>query len=208
MDSRSEHPQSPEHLDNIEVPGFLDPEKKLCANCNKAVPVTPDTWAFKRGGAPLKICKPCWHARKAESAQAALQPKPVTKPTKPKLPVAAGAKDIKAAARLDVAQALKAGARVLNDQAEMVLARVLSYAADPNHPQHWDALKLLTDRILPRKLFEVLGGEAAGVGHLQDKRPQFVVQILPATLDAPAGRVIEGEGRVVEVLPASVERSE
>jgi hypothetical protein len=181
MDPRSE-PQAPESLDTLQP----EPEKQLCANCNQAVPVTPDTWAFKPGGAPLKICKPCWHARKADSALNASRPKPPKKD----LPAKPEASDVKSATKLDVALALKAGARVLNDQAEMVLARLLSYAADPKHPQHWESLKLLAERILPRKLYEELGGTAAG-GQLADKRPQYVIQILPAQPGAPEGRIID-----------------
>jgi hypothetical protein len=194
MELRSEHPQSPESLDTL--PAVPEPEKQLCANCNQAVPVTPDTWAFKPGGAPLKICKPCWHARKADSAQAASRPKSPKKD----LPKKLDSSDVKVATKLDVALALKAGARVLNDQAEMVLARLISYAADPQHPQHWRALELLAERILPRKLYEELGGTAAG-GTLADKRPQYVIQILPAQPNAPEGRIIDGQAQVVDITP-------
>ena len=192
METRSEHPQPPESLDTL--PAAPESEKKLCANCNQEVPVTPDTWAHKPGGTPLKICKACQSARKAESAQAPRPPKKKDRPKKP------DSSDVKSATKLDVALALKAGARVLNDQAEMVLARLLSYAADPTSPHHYDALKLLAERILPRKLYEELGGTAAG-GQLADKRPQYVIQILPAQPGAPEGRVIDGQAQVVETLP-------
>ena len=190
METRSEHPQTPESPDTLEVPAFLEPEKQLCANCNLTVPVTPDTWAFKPGGKPLKICKSCWHARKADSAQA-------PRPQKKDLPKKPESTDVKVATKLDAALALKAGARMLNDQAEMVLARMLSYAADPTSPYHYKALELLAERILPRKLYEELGGNAAG-GQLADKRPQYVIQILPAQPGAP-------EGRVIDITPESPE---
>lgn len=196
MEPRSENPQAPESPDNLEVPFFLESEKQLCANCNQTVPVTPDTWAFRPGGAPLKICKPCWHARKADSAQAQSRPK-LPKKDLLKKPEPS---DVKSATKLDVALALKAGARLLNDQAEMVLARLLSYAADPTSEHHYESLKLLAERILPRKLYEELGGTAAG-GQLADKRPQYVIQILPAQPGAPEGRVIEGQAHIVETVP-------
>lgn len=82
------------------------------------------------------------------------------------------------------------------------MARVLQYANDPEHKHHLWAVQLLAERILPRKLYEELGAAAAGVGSLNDKRPQFVIQVLPATPEAPQGRLIEGESHVVQALPA------
>lgn len=101
-----------------------------------------------------------------------------------------------------MAKALKIGARITNDHAEMVMARVLQYANDPEHRHHIWAVTLLAERILPRKLYEELGGAAAGVGSLNDKRPQFVIQVLPATPEQPQGRLIEGEAVTVAALPA------
>ena len=178
------------------------PPKRTCANCNATVPVVEGSWAFKPGGDPLKICAACWQARKAEShgrrAQATTA-KPKPKPTAPE-----DIKAITAERKLDVAKALKVGAQITNDHAEMVMARVLQYANDPEHKHHLWAVQLLAERILPRKLYEELGAAAAGVGSLNDKRPQFIIQVLPATPEAPVGRLIEGtaEAVTVEALPA------
>jgi hypothetical protein len=66
---------------------------------------------------------------------------------------------------------------------------------------------------MPRKLYEDLGSAAAGAG-LGDKRPQFVIQVLPAqSQEHPApNRIIDvtprpgltppGPVQTVEVLPS------
>jgi hypothetical protein len=169
-------------------------EHRTCHNCNATKPVAAGVWAFKPGGAPLKICFACQQARKADShaqrAMQALQPLATdTKPPAKKEPPADVA-EVKKEAKLDVAKALKIGARITNDHAEMVMARVLQYANDPTHELHKWALELLAERILPRKLYEELGGQAAGVGSLNDKRPMFNINILPAVPGGDTARVI------------------
>ena len=79
----------------------------------------------------------------------------------------------------------------------MVMATVLEYATNRNHELHKWALELLAERILPRKLYEELGGRAAGVGSLNDKRPVFQVNILPANAPGDAARVIDGQHEVI-----------
>ena len=114
-------------------------------------------------------------------------------------------KDVVAANKLDVALALKAGSKVLNQYAPAVMARILEYLEDPESEHHLWALELLAQRILPRKLYEELGGQAAGVGALGDRRPQFTINILPAAA-APAaeeGRVFDGEVKVIDAEQSS-----
>ena len=169
-------------------------EQRTCHNCNEAKPVVPGTWAFKPGGKPLKICFACQQARKADShaqrAFQALQPKPPVAKKEPPADVA----EVKKDAKLDVAKALKVGARITNDHAEMVMAKVLEYATNPEHKHHIWALELLAQRILPRKLYEELGGQAAGVGAINDKRPQFVINVLPAGVPSEQqGRLLNAE---------------
>jgi hypothetical protein len=181
--------------------GTDSPETRTCHNCNTAKPVVTGSWAFKPGGSPLKICLSCQQARKADShAQRAIQShlapssKPLAKKEAP-----ADAVEVKKEARLDVAKALKIGARITNDHAEMVMARVLQYANDPAHELHKWALELLAERILPRKLYEELGGQAAGVGSLNDKRPVFQVNILPATPEQKGRLLGDEDGATVNV---------
>jgi hypothetical protein len=171
------------------------PERRLCSNCHETKPVVPGAWAFKPGGDALQICLVCQTTRKADARAAAEKAK--ASGDKPKTP-----KAIRDDAKLDVAKALKTGAAIANEYVDLVMARVLQYAADPEHKMHGWALQFLAERIMPRKLYEELGGQAAGVGGLNDKRPMYIVQVLPAAPAEPHGRTLEGEVRVVESLPA------
>jgi hypothetical protein len=197
------------------APGPANPqESRTCRKCTETKVVTADTWPYRssRKGQPYQaygqVCLACEKKRKQEyEARRDKIAAMVKAPAAPETDKA-GAK--RKPNRLDVDQALKAGSRVLNEYAPSVLARVLEYADDPYHEHHLWAIELLAQRILPRKLYEELGGQAAGVGSLQDKRPQFQINILPAS-PAPEGRVIPGQAEVetVELLPSpQEERSE
>lgn len=112
------------------------------------------------------------------------------------------AKSAKEQSKLDAALALKLGARALNQIAPSVLARLAQYAEDPDSQYHGMALEFFAQRLAPRKLYEELGGEAAGLGELSQRRPSFVVNINPAVPKSLAGRTVEGEVTTVQVLPA------
>lgn len=156
-------------------------EKRTCTYCSAEKVVTPETWPYRKGrtgtyAAHGARCLECEKKRKAEyesrrdKIAVAIQAPP---PDKDK-------GDKRTKERLDVTAALKAGGHVLNNYAPSVLARLIEYAEDPESEHHQWALELLAQRILPRKLFEELGGQAAGVGALQDKRPQFIVNVVAA----------------------------
>lgn len=204
----------------LAAPGPDNPEaaleRKTCRVCETEKLVSPETWPYrkKRPHSPYKahgaVCKVCDAKRKAdyETRRGKIAEIIADVPADPaKTGTVAKDKQREAVhqSRLDVAAALKAGSRALNDIAPNVLARIIAWAEDDGHEQHVWANEFLANRILPKKLFEELGGEAAGVGSLQDKRPQFVIQVLPAQPTAPVGRVIEGTADTVEVLPAPPE---
>jgi hypothetical protein len=167
--------------------------RHLCRNCNEEKPVTPGSWAFKPGGDPLQICLVCQTLRKAEAkAERQNKPGPDGKPKTPK--------EIRGDAKLDIARALKSGAAIANEYVDLVMARVLQYASDPQHRLHGWALEFLAERVMPRKLYEDLGSQAAGVG-LSDKRPQYIVQVLAAPVQQqPAA---EPAGRIIDVTPVA-----
>lgn len=119
---------------------------------------------------------------------------------KPKTPRA-----IRGDAKLDIAKALKTGANIANEYVDSVMARVLQYASDPEHRLHGWALQFLAERVMPKKLYEDLGSQAAGSG-LGDKRPQFVIQVLPSQSKANEPRIIEAAHTIVEALPASTNK--
>lgn len=180
--------------------------------CNERKIVTPESWPYRKGktgtyGSYGGVCRVCESKRKAEyeakrdKIKALVSDLP-SAPANGDKAVVAQQKTALAQSKLDVAKALKAGSKVLNEYAPAVLARVLEYFEDTEHPQHGWAVTFLAERILPRKLYEELGSQAAGVGQLHDKRPQFVIQVLPAQPSPESGRVVEGEVRAVEVLPA------
>lgn len=172
--------------------------RHVCRNCNEEKPVTPGSWAFKPGGDPLQICLVCQTIRKSEGK--AQREAARTAGDKPQTP-----KEIRGDAKLDIAKALRTGASLANEYVDMVMARVLQYAADPEHRLHGWALQFLAERVMPRKLYEDLGSQAAGAG-LSDKRPQFLIQVLPAQQQQqqePAGRIIDVTPvPSVTVLPA------
>jgi hypothetical protein len=185
-------------------------DTKKCRDCEQTKVVSPETWPYrsKSKGKPYKPhglrCRDCETERKrqyelrrdqivvAEAAEEA-----PAQPTKP------GEKAVDPKpTRLDATKALKTGARALNEHAASVMARVLEYAEDPGHEHHLWALQLLAERVLPRKLFEELGGQAAGIGALQDKRPVYLIQVLPAQPGAHSGHTVEGEVLNVSSVPA------
>lgn len=94
-----------------------------------------------------------------------------------------------------VANVLKQGVEKLAKVGAPVMALVFQYAQDPKSIHHEWALKLITDRLLPRRIFEELGAKAAGIeGGLDDRRPVFQVNIVQSeqprlvrtTIDVPA----------------------
>ena len=184
---------------------------RTCRDCTWSGLVTPENWPYrsKSKGKPYQAhglrCKACEAVRKQKydtRRDEIVDLVGVESPAAPK--GKAADKDAKPG-KLAVSKALRTGALALNNYAAAVMARVLEYADDPEHEHHIWALELLAQRILPRKLFEELGGQAAGLGSLQDKRPTFVIQVLPAQPDAPAGRVITSDVTDVELLPAPAE---
>lgn len=206
--------------DAANAPAPPPEEKRTCRRCNETKVVKPETWVYrpdrkKQYLAYGTVCLACEKARKAEYEKRRDQIVAELAPPKPnsKEKPEEARKTLTAASKLDVAQALKAGSRVINEYAPAVLARMLEYLEDPTSEHHTWALEFFAQRIMPRKLYEELGGAAAGIGSLQDKRPQFVIQVLPAQPAAAEGRVFSqtGEVETVEVLPAQpqlTERSE
>lgn len=174
------------------------PETRQCRVCDQTKAVSPETWPYRSRskGKPYQaygaVCRECESKRKAAyeerrgqiAAIAALDAVDV-KDTK------AETKAANQQSKLEVAAALKLGTKALNSIAPNVLARIISWAEDETHEQHVWANEFLANRILPKRLFEELGGEAAGLGALGDKRPQYLIQILPATPDVPQGRVLD-----------------
>lgn len=203
----------PAGTDNPQTP----PEQRTCRDCNETKVVSPETWPYRSRakGKPYHAhgmrCLLCEAARKKQyedrrgqvAALVAEDPPKDSPAVKPKKSDART--DEVEQAKLDAAKSLKLGSRVLNQSAADVLARILMWAEDEQDENHRWAIQFLAERILPRKLYEELGGQAAGVGQLSDKRPVFNIQIVQAVPDQPAGRILEGHAITVEALPSPQE---
>ena len=183
-------------------------ESRTCSKCEATKVIAPQSWPHRKGRqghylAYGTTCMECEKKRKAAyeerrkgiAAGIAATPVPATGTPDEKR------KALKQANKLDVAQALKAGSIALNQAAPGVLARIMEYLDDPDHVHHLWALELFAQRILPRKLYENLGDQAAGGGALQDRRPMFILNVLPASPGSPGGAVYDQEGNV-QLLPA------
>ncbi len=197
---------------NHSPPGPANPqEERTCRRCNETKVVTPESWPYRRDkqktyAAHGTTCLVCEKKRKSEYEARRDKIAALVKDV-PAVPIRGTTvdkgkqRDAVNSSRLDVAKALKAGGRVLNEYAPSVLSRVIEYAEDPESPHHIWAIELLAQRILPRKLFEELGGQAAGGGRLHDKRPMFQINVLPAQPQATEqGRLLnEGDGVRISV---------
>jgi hypothetical protein len=178
-------------------------ESRTCTKCDATKVTSPANWPHRKGRqghylAYGSICMECEKKRKAAYEErrksiatgvVAATPVPAKGTTDDKQ-----RKALKSANKLDIAQALKAGSIAMNQVAPGVMARIMEYLEDPEHRHHLWALELLAQRILPRKLYEELGGQAAGVGALQDRRPMFVLNVLPAQPGGQQGNVYDQEG--------------
>jgi len=101
--------------------------------------------------------------------------------------------------QLEIARALRVGAAKLNEAAEGILATILEYASNSQSPHHEWALRLIAERVIPRKLYEDLGGQAAGIKAGQGTaRPAVTIIVQPATPAAVVPSVVvEGESERV-----------
>jgi hypothetical protein len=197
-----------------ETPAPPQLEKRTCRKCNETKVVVPETWVYRKGRtgryqAEGNLCLECDKQRKADydakrkqiAAFAADVPA-----TRQSADTSGKDKQREAVAqtKLDIARALKLGSHTLNEYAPSVLAKLLERFEDDTHPDHQWAVQFFAERIFPRKLYEELGGTAAG-GSLADKRPQYVIQILPAQPNAPEGRIVDGQAQVVNISPSEPE---
>ena len=182
-------------------------ESRTCSKCEATKVTSPANWPHRKGRqghylAYGTTCMECEKKRKTayEERRKAIATGIVATPVPTTGTPDEKRKALKQANRLDVAQALKAGSIALNQAAPGVMARIMEYLEDPEHKHHLWALELLAQRILPRKLYENLGDQAAGGGALQDRRPMFVLNVLPASLGSPGGAVYDQEGNA-QILP-------
>lgn len=185
---------------------------RQCYLCKTEKPYTPEHFPATRGAAVGNACRACARTRKRdyEAKYKALRA----------AARAAGAASLSAATKtpaggtavstskdgklgelpvrqLSVAKALRVGAEQLNEAAYGILATILEYASNTQSPHHEWALKLIAERVIPKKLYEDLGSQAAGIkagqGTVRPAITVIVQQAAPAPPDPLLGvKVIEG----------------
>lgn len=191
---------------------------RRCPKCGIEKPFTSEHWPANRGVVRADACRPCSRTRKRDydlaakakraAARAAGQAS-LTDTTKPAAAamVASTGRDALPGElplrSLDVARALRVGADRLNEAAGGILATILEYASNSQSPHHEWALKLIAERVIPKKLYEDLGGQAAGIkagqGTVRPAITVIVQQAAPASPDSLSGiKVIEGSAERVK----------
>ena len=189
-------------------------EKRRCSRCDLALPRTPEHWPARDGKAFGSVCRLCSRNRKRDFDRKYRQMRVAARTQSlasladtPAPPASAGAvtksRDAKPGElpvkQLEVARALRVGAAKLNEAAEGILATILEYASNSQSPHHEWALRLIAERVIPRKLYEDLGGQAAGIKAGQGSvRPAVTIIVQPATPAAVVPSiVVEGESERV-----------
>jgi len=194
--------------------GSPDTDARVCSTCQDIKLYTTEHWPELHGRAVGSVCRLCARLRKrgfdasyknervaARTQTLASLANALTAPAS--AVVASKIKDTLAAEvplrQLEVAKALRAGSTLLNENARKILDTVLKYATDPSSPHHEWALRLMVERVLPKKLYEDLGAHAAGIssgGAGGANRPSVTIIVQPAAVQpqpADAGiTVIEG----------------
>ena len=203
------------HLISVERENLIDTadaaEKRQCTRCRSEKPYTAEHWPAKAGKAVGTVCRLCARNRKRDFDRKYKQMRVAARTQS--LASLADAKPLAATGRsvsktgvalpgelpvrqLEVAQALRVGATRLNEKAESILATILAYAADSASPHHEWALRLIAERVIPKKLYEDLGAQAAGIkagqGTVRPSVTIVVQQAAPVSPDSPPVRVIEG----------------
>lgn len=221
----------------IPLAELLGPLTRRCTRCQGEKPLAAEHWPQTKGKPVGALCRECTVVVKAESAArrkaAARNATANTSLAAQALKVGdclsekelahnqaimqaraelAGAPPGKAVtSKLETALALKQGANFLNQNAQAALTRLAEWMEDPEHPHHLWAVQFVAERALPRKLYESLGAEAAGVGGQVKERPTFIVNVLPAGAKPVADVVASApriEGRVIDVTPIEERKNE
>ena len=187
--------------------------ERRCSICGDEKLYDVANWPMKYGRPDGSVCRLCSRKRKRAFDRSAKQERAAARTagvatlteTSSALPAALqgvstgrGMKPGELPLRqLDVAKALRVGAAALNENAQGILVTVFEYAMNANSVHHEWALKLIAERIIPRKLFEDLGLQAAGVKPGQGAmRPAVTIIVQPAAAPGPVEssvKVIEGE---------------
>lgn len=193
------------------------PKTKVCKLCRERKPFDTLNWRTQWGQPSGALCRPCYATgdqKGKENRRAAAKKARATgmvsladesiKGKKKKYVSSWGKKPGELGYKqLELAHALKAGASLLNTKAHEILQKLADYAEDATSPHHEWVLKLLAERILPKKVFEELGVQAMGLNPSVPggARPIINIMVNPA--------VVPVHDAVADIVDATViERSE
>mgnify|MGYP001597964818 FL=1 len=101
-------------------------------------------------------------------------------------------------AEAQLAATMRADVKGLAEAAPKIVATILSHAGNPKHPLHEWALKFIADRVMPKKLYEDLGAQAAGSKTGRGVARPAVTVIIQQTGPVPSDLL---QGRVIDVTP-------
>jgi len=188
---------------------------RRCVKCSADKQYTAEHWPATRGKPVGSVCRLCARIRKRDFDREYKQTRVAARTQSlaqlaetPAAPARAGAVSKARDARegelplrqLEVARALRVGASRLNEAAQGILDTILEYAGNQQSPHHEWALRLIAERVIPRKLYEDLGAQAAGIKAGQGGvRPAITIIVQGASPAAPEPsiKVIEGESERV-----------
>ena len=193
-------------------------EMRRCGGCGVEMPYTTQYYVSSNGKPFGTHCRPCSRKRKrdydtaAKAQRAAARAAGQASLTNMTKPPAGGtavstSRDAKPGElplrQLEIAKALRVGAARLNESVEGILATILEYAGNQQSPHHEWALKLIAERVIPKKLYEDLGSQAAGMkagqGTVRPSITVIVQQATPASPDPlPGVTIIEGDAERVK----------
>src|SRR5574341_222375 len=188
-------------------------ETRVCETCKAEKPWTIEFWPIDKGNPRGPRCRTCvreynrMFRKRAVKERVAARTAQQVSLNEASEPPASGTEVSKSKdalpgelplRQLAVAKALRAGAAIINERAGVILEKLFGYAGNAESPHHEWALKLIADRLLPRKLYEDLGAKDAGIMAGEgSSRPSVVIIVQPATVpapaDAPSGATVEGE---------------
>lgn len=187
-------------------------DMRQCRECKAIFPYTPEHYPANRGRAQGTLCRTCSRIRKrtydAKYSQARIADRTRMAAETPAVTIPPASGTVVAVSggarpgelpykQLEVARALRVGAERLNEAAAGILATILEYAANTQSPHHEWALKLIAERVIPKKLYEDLGSQAAGIKSGQGTvRPAVTIIVqqagpVPPDPSQPAVQIID-----------------
>ena len=189
--------------------GAENAETRQCRKCQGVFPYTIEFYPTLRGEPHGVWCRACVKKRRkayesvykqeriaernkrlAEKAAAAPTPasEGVVAQTDAAKPL------VLPSAEAQLAATMRADVKGLAEAAPKIVATILSHASNSKHPLHEWALKFIADRVMPKKLYEDLGAQAAGSkagrGTVRPAVTVIIQQTGPAPSDPLRGRVI------------------